>query len=159
MLTVRKATERDFNRILEIYAHAREFMAQNGNATQWGTTNPPKDILQNDIQKGQLYAVCEGKIIHGAFAFFMEPDPTYSYIEGSWRSESPYGTIHRVAADGSGGVFRTCVDYCKKRSAHLRMDTHENNKIMQHLMTKAGFSPRGIIYLEDGDSRLAYDWI
>lgn len=159
MLTVRKVVDGDFSRILEIYGHARKFMAENGNAAQWGTTHPSEAILREDIKKGQLYAVCEDAVIHGVFAFLLEPDPTYFFIDGSWRSQQPYGTIHRVAADGSGGVFDACMKYSKNRCNHLRIDTHENNKIMQYLILRAGFSRRGIIYLEDGASRIAYDWI
>jgi len=39
---------------------------------------------------------------------------------------------------------------------HLRIDTHRDNKIMQHNLTKHGFSYCGVIYLASGDERLAY---
>ncbi len=159
MLTVRKADKRDFIRILEIYNHARKFMAENGNPTQWGAVHPSQEILRKDIEQGQLYAVCDDAEVHGVFAFLQGDDPTYAYIDGSWRSEESYGTIHRVAGDGAGGVFDACMSYCKNICDHLRIDTHENNKIMQYLVTKAGFSRRGNIYLADGDARIAYDWI
>ena len=35
MYSVRQAQWQDFDRILEIYALAREFMAKTGNPTQW----------------------------------------------------------------------------------------------------------------------------
>lgn len=38
----------------------------------------------------------------------------------------------------------------------IRIDTHRDNKPMQHLLNKNGFRYCGIIYLEDGDERLAY---
>ena len=34
------ATAADLPRILALYAHARAFMAQNGNPNQWGQTRP-----------------------------------------------------------------------------------------------------------------------
>ena len=159
MLTVRKAEEADFGRILEIYAHARKFMAEHGNPTQWGTQAPRAEVLREDLQVGRLYVVTDDAGIHGVFTFFSEPDPTYAYIEGSWCSDTPYDTIHRVAGDGSGGVFRACMSYCKARSAHLRMDTHADNKIMQHLIESAGFSRRGIIYVSNGSPRIAYEFL
>lgn len=156
-MTVRQARVEDFPRILEIYANARQFMAQTGNPTQWGTRYPPEEMLREDIRRGDLYVV-EDDFICGVFAYFTDPDPTYSYIEdGSWMDESSYGTIHRVAAHGARGVFSAVVDYAAGRNRHIRIDTHHDNHVMQHVLEKHGFSRRGIIYLEDGDPRIAYE--
>ena len=157
MYSVRQAQWQDFDRILEIYALAREFMAKTGNPTQWGTNYPPLDMLKGDIPAGNLYVV-EDEAIHGVFAYFTEPDPTYAYIEnGQWLDESPYGTIHRVAADGSGGVFTAVLQFAMECNPHVRIDTHEDNRVMQHVLEKHGFQRTGIIYLEDGDPRIAYE--
>ena len=157
MYQVRKALEADYPRILEIYAHAREFMAKTGNPNQWGTNYPPVEMLQEDIRVGNLFVVeCEG--LHGVFAYFTEPDPTYGYIEdGAWLSDTPYGTIHRVAGDGSGGVFSAVLKFAQDCNPHVRIDTHHDNVVMQHVLEKHGFQRCGIIYLEDGDPRIAYE--
>ena len=48
----------DLPRIMEIYACARRFMAENGNPRQWGPTNwPPESLIRSDIEAGNLY-VC-----------------------------------------------------------------------------------------------------
>jgi len=48
----------DLPRIMEIYACARRFMAENGNPRQWGPTNwPPESLIRLDIEAGNLY-VC-----------------------------------------------------------------------------------------------------
>jgi hypothetical protein len=147
----------DLGRILEIYACAREFMTQTGNPSQWGNGYPPSDMLKADIFEGNLYVV-EEEAIKGVFAYFTEPDPTYSYIEdGAWLEDSPYGTIHRVAGDGSGGVFSAVLRFAESHNSHVRIDTHHDNKIMQHVLEKNGFQKCGIIYLEDGDPRIAYE--
>lgn len=157
MYQVRKAVEADYPRILEIYAHAREFMAKTGNPNQWGTNYPPVEMLQEDIRVGNLFVV-EREGLHGVFAYFTEPDPTYSYIEdGAWLNESPYGTIHRVAGDGSGGVFSAVLKFAEDCNRHVRIDTHHDNVVMQHVLEKHGFQRCGIIYLEDGDPRIAYE--
>lgn len=159
MYTVRRAKETDLERILEVYSYARDFMARTGNPHQWGKTNPPRHILEADIQNGNLYVV-EAAQIHGVFAYLSEKDPTYTYIEsGSWISEEPYGTIHRVASDGSGGVFAALMVFALERNSHLRIDTHQDNKVMQHVIQKYGFTYRGVIYLADGNPRLAYERI
>lgn len=157
MYRIRKAQMQDLERILEIYAQARDFMAKTGNPTQWGKAYPPQQMLEADIPAGNLYVVEDGEI-HGVFAYFTEPDPTYSYIEdGAWLDHSPYGTIHRVAADGSGGVFSAVLMFAVSQNPHVRIDTHRDNKVMQHVLEKHGLRRTGIIYLEDGDPRIAYE--
>lgn len=158
-MIIRKAEEKDLNSILRVYAIAREYMRQNGNPDQWGWDKPPKEMLVDDIKKGQLYV---GENTDGSipfvFAFILGDDPTYSYIEdGSWLSDEPYGTIHRIASDGSlPGVVKMAVDFCKTIISNIRIDTHHNNKTMQHVVEKIGFTKCGIIYIEDGTPRIAY---
>lgn len=155
---VRKASVKDLPRIQEIYAYARTFMAETGNPNQWGKSHPPVSVLQQDIEKGDLYVICDGIHIHGVFYFWIGADPTYSVIyAGSWRSSTDYGTIHRIAGDGSGGILKTAVAYGKRQINHLRIDTHEDNVVMQNAVTRQGFSRRGIIHLADGAPRIAYD--
>lgn len=158
-MKIRKALPEDLNSILKIYETAREYMRKSGNPTQWGTNKPSEELLVDDIRKGELY-VGEGDDgnVHFVFAFILGEDPTYSYIEnGKWLSDAPYGTIHRIASDGMvSGVVKTAVDFCKKTTANLRIDTHENNKTMQHVVEKLGFIKCGIIYIDDGTPRIAY---
>jgi len=44
----------------------------------------------------------------------------------------------------------------KTPEANIRIDTHKDNRIMQHNIEKHGFTYCGIIYLANGDERLAY---
>ena len=157
---IRNAQKADLPRILEIYDRARRFMAETGNPNQWGKTNPPRETLEKDIEKQDLYVVCRENAICGVFFFSLEPDPTYQVIEeGSWLSDAPYGTIHRIASDGSGGIFGLCLSWCLAQCAHLRIDTHQDNHVMQHVVEKHSFSRRGIIYIADGSPRIAYERI
>lgn len=156
--TVRTAKYADLPRIEEIYSYARQFMADTGNPNQWGSTHPPVETLKDDIEKQLLYVLENETGIHGVFYFYIGEDPTYGYVEGgSWRSDSSYGTIHRIAGDGSGGVLGAAVSFTKKMISHIRIDTHHDNTVMQRAVVKQGFSKRGIIYLENGDPRIAYD--
>jgi len=155
---VRLATMAQLNRIEEIYSIARKFMAENGNPTQWGTEYPSHELLVEDIQQQKLFTVSDSAGIHGVFYFTIGEDPTYGYIEdGTWRSAEPYGTIHRIAGDGSGGILRCAVDFCGKQISHLRIDTHADNQVMQRAVAKLGFCRSGVIYVEDGTPRIAYD--
>ncbi len=158
--SVRKAEKSDLERILKIYANARQFMAENGNPHQWGNTHPPAAMLEADIPQGQLYVVENETGIHGVFAFLLGEDPTYRVMSGGvWRANTPYGTIHRIASDGSGGVFAASLAFCRSIISHIRIDTHEDNAIMQRNLQKQGFSRRGVIYVADGTPRIAYDLI
>lgn len=156
---IRPAAEKDFQEILDIYTYARAFMKRMGNPSQWGDTHPTAEILRQDIEKEQLFVREEQGELSGVFAFLMGPDVTYERIEGgSWRWDTPYGVIHRIAGNAkTPGLLAEAASFCRKRCSHLRIDTHSDNKIMQHLLEKNGFERRGIIYVADGTPRIAYD--
>ena len=87
-------------------------------------------------------------------------DKSYEKITGSWLLDTEYGVIHRVASDGKiPKIMDKVVAFCEKQIPHLRIDTHEDNKVMQHLIEKNGFKKCGIVYVEDGTERFAYEKI
>ena len=49
--------------------------------------------------------------------------------------------------------------WCGERISNIRIDTHRDNRIMQKLISRSGFSYCGIILLADGAERLAYQRI
>lgn len=144
---------------MEIYREGREIMLSCGNLNQWKPGYPTEDIIRNDIEIGQSYAVVQDGIVVGAFAFILGEDPTYSVIEGGdWLDDSkPYATIHRLASTRqSHGVAAACFEWCWSHIRNLRIDTHEDNVIMRHCIVKAGFQYCGVIHLLNGAPRLAY---
>lgn len=164
-MEIRHTTEADLPKIMKIYEYARKFMAEHGNAKQWGPTNwPPEDLIRSDIADGNSYVVINEDEIVATFYFNQgkEIDPTYKEIEdGAWMDNGPYGVVHRIASNGTvKGIGNFCIDWAMKQCAHLRMDTHGDNKVMQNLLEKSGFVYCGIIYVsEDNDPRLAYEKI
>lgn len=155
---VRNANKNDLPRIEEIYAFARAFMERTGNPNQWGKTNPPHEWLVDDIRQQLLHVIEDENGIHGVFYFFIGEDPTYGEIEdGYWHYNTTYGTIHRIASDGSGGILRTAVNYCAGLIDHIRIDTHHDNVVMQNAVAKLGFKRSGIIHLANGSPRIAYE--
>lgn len=156
---IRPAKAADLPEILAVYERARRFMRENGNPNQWGDGHPAPDILRDDIEKGNLYVLETGGKIRGVFALIFGEDPTYAVIEGgSWLSASPYAAIHRIASSGEEhGVLEAAVGFASGQIPHLRIDTHQDNAVMQHLLLKLGFSKRGIIFLENGDRRIAFE--
>lgn len=157
-MEIRLATNSDLNDILAIYAFARQQMKLNHNPNQWGDTYPSLSMLQEDIEKKQLYLLTIEEHPCGVFAFILGEDPTYRYIEGgSWINDLPYGTIHRIASNAMyNGIFNAVLQFCETLCNNIRIDTHENNKIMQHLILQHGFSLCGTIYVDDGSPRIAY---
>ena len=110
----------------------------------------------------QIIRVCvENDKVVATFTLIIGDEPNYQLIEnGSWRSETPYGTVHRLASDGTTkGIARACFDFCKTQISHLRVDTHKDNKPMQACFKQNGFEECGIIYVSDGTPRLAYEFI
>jgi len=78
--------------------------------------------------------------------------------EGKWLDdELPYHVVHRIASyPDVHGIFSDIMDFCFSHDPNIRIDTHRDNKTMQHNIAKHGFSYCGIIYLASGDERLAY---
>jgi RimJ/RimL family protein N-acetyltransferase len=160
-MEIRRAVLGDLDHIMDIYRYARAYMAQTGNPTQWGDSYPERSMLENDIHIGRLY-VCEDETgIQAVFMFTVGEDPTYSIIEdGSWKNDLPYGTIHRLAGSGKiKGVSKACIDFCKEHIPNVRADTHRDNRIMQRVLEANGFEKCGTIYVGDGSSRIAYQFV
>lgn len=157
-MTIRLADISDLDEILEIYAYAREQMKNSGNEKQWGDSKPDIETTKEDINKKQLYLICKERAVCGVFAFSIGPDPTYQVIyEGTWLNEEDYGVIHRVASNGKArGILQQVLRFCESKISNIRIDTHEDNKIMQHILEKEGYRKCGRIYVEDGSSRIGY---
>lgn len=154
---IQKATLSQLSQILSVYDRARDFMAKNGNPDQWGTTHPSEAIIRQDILNGKCYVNLKEEQVRAVFYFAIENDPTYSYIEGAWLNDGPYGVIHRIAVGENGkGVAAECFDFVADHCENIRIDTHEKNIPMQRCLAKNGFQLCGTIYLEDGDPRIAY---
>ncbi len=154
---IRKSGPEDYQTLLRLYAVAREAMKQSGNPTQWGEDRPYPSRIEADIREGLGYVVERGGRICGAFALLTTPEPTYAVIDGAWQNDEPYVTLHRVASDGTErGVLHEMLAFAERVCPCIRIDTHENNRIMQHILAKEGFVFCGVITLADGSPRLAY---
>ncbi len=157
-MIIRPADIQDFTPIMDIYSFAREQMRRSGNPNQWGTDRPLPETVRGDILSRQSYVITEQRRICGVFAFITEPEPTYQVIEnGNWLNDEPYGTIHRIASNGQcRGILAAALSFCEQKTDNIRIDTHDDNRIMQHLLPKYGFLRCGYIYIEDGSRRIAY---
>ena len=160
-MKIRKTTEADLPCIGEIYERAKLFMKESGNPNQWNSGEPNIDTAREDMERGVGYVAEENGEIVAVFMFSLDGEPTYARIyDGEWLSDAPYGVIHRIAVAEQGrGIIGYCIDECFTHCQNLRIDTHRDNLPMQRALQKRGFQYCGIIYLENGDERLAYQKI
>ena len=161
-MTIRLAQTNDLTAIMTVLDAARGIMRSDGNTDQWINGYPNTTVIQTDIENKNGFVVEEDTRIIAYFAFIPSPEPTYAQIyNGAWLDDTlPYHVIHRIGSTpDSHGVFKAIMDWCFSRDPNIRIDTHEDNHIMQHCITSYGFTYCGIIYLQSGDERLAYQKI
>lgn len=157
-MTIEKATLADIPQMKAIFAIARRFMAETGNPNQWAESYPSVEQLTTDITSGDSYVCREDDRMVATFVLRGGNDPTYDIIyDGAWKNSNPYATIHRIASNGEvKGIFRKVMAYALQHYSTIRIDTHRDNKVMQHAIEKSGFEYCGIIHCWNGDERLAY---
>ena len=161
----RRATETDFEQILDVIQSAKSFMADI-RLEQWHDGYPTDECIKNDISDKNCYVMTvAGEIIATVMVGF-DGENTYNRIyDGRWRSFGKFACIHRLAVKrehmnkGVGTAIMTEVEkMALARGWHsLRCDTHENNIPMQRLLIGFGFDYCGIIKLENGAVRLAFE--
>ena len=159
--TIRLAAAPDIPQIMEVLAAARETMRAAGNMHQWTDGYPSLDVIEADIERqGGFVVVEEGRVV-AYFAMLPSPEPSYATINGRWTDDTkPYHVVHRIGSLPSvHGVFDAIMDYCFAHDANIRIDTHRDNHVMQHLVAKHGFDYCGIVTLANGAERLAYQKI
>lgn len=157
-VTIRRATAADLEVIMGLIEDGRRKMIAEGNTRQWTGGHPSRETVEADIASGNSYLVVDEDGIEATFAMIKGPDPTYARIyEGQWQNDNSYYVIHRIASSPKAhGVMRAVLDFAFMHTGTLRIDTHEDNRTMRELLQKYGFSYCGIIYLENGDPRLAF---
>ena len=164
----RKTTINDIKNVMEIISEAQEYFKRNG-IDQWQNGYPNSDTIYDDIKNNSSYVLeDESKIVATAMLSFEE-DKTYKNIyEGKWlRDIGEYAVIHRIAVSekikGKGTaakIIKLIEEKCKEKNIKsIKIDTHKDNISMQRLLEKSGFKYCGIIYLEDGNERIAFEKI
>ncbi|MBO4658541.1 MAG: N-acetyltransferase [Prevotella sp.] len=160
--TIRQAIPADTDGIMSVMAAARQTMRASGNPHQWTDGYPSEIVIASDMEKRGGFVMVEKEKVVAYFAFLPSPEPTYKKIYGGrWLDDSlSYHVIHRIASyPDVHHVFSDIMEYVFSLSDNIRIDTHRDNHIMQHNITKHGFTYCGIIHLASGDERLAYQKI
>lgn len=157
-MEIRLTTKNDLDEVMEIYRKARAFMRSHDNPTQWLGGKPTREQIEEDIENQQGYVCIHKGKIAGVLCFFIGKDPTYANIEnGNWLSDDTYAVVHRIASSGEfKGTGTFMMEWAFNEFPNVRIDTHEDNYVMQNMLKKLGYSYCGIIHLENGDPRMAY---
>ena len=164
---LRRSEKKDIDRIMEIIDGAKSYLKENM-VDQWQNGYPNHEAIESDIEKNWSYVYEEDDLVLGTTALSFDGEETYEKIyEGAWISDIDYGVIHRVGVDNSmmgksigskilEEVDRICI---QKGIYSIKVDTHEDNMAMQRLLDKNGYKYCGVIYLKDGNKRLAFEKI
>ena len=159
-MEIRLAFPNEVDAIMQVIEEAKKCLADAG-STQWQNGYPNTDTIIDDIISGQAYvALEEGELLAYA-AVTKSPEKAYEAIyDGNWEGkEAEYLVFHRiaVASDVQGkGIAQTFLEGLIEGFDYLdfRSDTHDQNKVMQHIFEKLGFKQVGKVPV-DGE-RLAY---
>lgn len=157
-MNIKLCKNTEIDEIMSIYDNARNFMRQTGNNNQWINGYPSRELILEDLKENRFYGVYDNEELVAVFMLTVDSDPTYNKIyNGSWLNDEPYAVIHRIGVLKRGkGIAKLCFDYALTKCNNLRIDTSEENLVMQNCLLKNGFSYCGVIYLESGAPRLAY---
>lgn len=143
---------------------AREYHKSMG-FEQWRPDYPTRQTIADDIaQKNGYVFVNAGEVI-GYCCIVIGQEPAYREIDGVWKTDRPYAVVHRMAFSKrarGGGLSREAVrlikELClKNHIAAIRVDTQEENRVMQHILSREGFEYCGLIQF-GGGPQLAYEW-
>lgn len=162
-MKLRQATINDLSAIITIINQAKAYFKSHG-INQWQDGYPNEISIVNDIQRKESYVLEENNEILATVMISCAGESNYNYIDGKWLQDDKYLVIHRIAIrdDQKGnGLAKIILDEaCKLFDLpSIRIDTHKDNLSMQRFLAKYGFNYCGIIYLENKDTRLAYEKI
>ena len=132
---------------------------------QWHPDYPTQQTVLEDIAQNIGYAFVNENGVIGYCCIIIGDEPAYHEIDGAWRTDRPYAVVHRMAFSRSvrgSGLSREAFDliktFCLSNQINaIRVDTQDENKVMQHILAREGFAYCGLIQF-DGGPKLAYEW-
>jgi Acetyltransferase (GNAT) family. len=162
-LEMKLANFDNLKEIMKIIHQAQSYFKKAG-INQWQNNYPNETTIINDINSNSSYILVENEVILGTVSISFKEELTYQIIDGNWINLKPYVVLHRLAIEETKKGFNIAskiLDYSykiakEKQIYNIKIDTHKNNKSMQAFLIKHNFIYCGIIKLNDGSKRLAY---
>lgn len=167
---IRRAQNKDQDKIMEVIHEATEFLRQQGSPQWQNGYGPTLEMILDDIANEVGYVLIHERQVCGYAALISGVDDCYTRItQGSWKeTDEEYVSIHRVAmgkaAQGKGLAGPFMHDLMTAGSLRgyndLRIDTYPRNLIMERVILKAGFLYCGMVEfpIPDGE-RKAYQLV
>ncbi len=164
-MTFRLATHADIPQMMPLFEAASQGLRNIG-VNQWQNGYPQRSLIESDVESGVSFVLLDEGVIIGTAVISFGGEPTYDHIEGAWlTTEAEFVVIHRltIRPDRRGArlaerLFAEAERMCRERGVRtMRIDTHEGNLPMQRAVERYGFQRCGVIYLDNGDPRLAYE--
>lgn len=166
-LSLYPAAIEDLSCAMAMIQDAKDFHKAIG-LDQWNDDYPAVSDIEADINAGKAYFLCDDGCKVAYLCLDLDGEAIYNELEGHWLTDTnaTYLVIHRLAMDGkqrgkgySSAVFSLADQFCREHEVgSIRVDTHAENEIMQHLIRKAGFVYCGIVYY-NGSPRTAFEKI
>ena len=163
IMIFRKATESDIDAVAAIMAAASARLGAAG-VDQWQRGYPNRSSVEADVAAGVGMVLSEGDTILAYGAVIFTGEPAYDDLTGGeWLTlEGDYACIHRLCVNeifvgmGFSKQFMMAAEaMAAERVASIRIDTHPDNKIMQSLVARLGYTYCGDVVIES--RRLAYE--
>lgn len=156
---LRQSTLDDLPKIIDIIEGAKKTLRDRG-VDQWQVGYPNNEILKRDIQEDISYVlILDGEVV-GTAALQQGYDKNYQDMaSGNWSNDSDvtYSIIHRIAVEsGHQGqhLSSALIQQLLTISHYLgysdvRIDTHPDNLVMQHVISSNGFDEKGTITMDE----------
>lgn len=161
----RQAKISDLDQIVEIIELSKKYLKET-KVDQWQDGYPAKEDLRRDIESGNSYVLTNKDEIVATTVISLDGESTYNSIfNGEWITNEDYIVIHRVAVHDKykgKGIFKELIKEAEslalnKGISSIKIDTHRDNISMQRAVVKNDFKKCGIIYLEEGSERIAFE--
>ncbi len=161
----RQANISDLDQIVEIIELSKKYLKET-KVDQWQDGYPAKEDLRRDIESGNSYVLTNKDEIIATTVISLEGESTYNSIfNGEWITNEEYIVMHRVAVHDKykgKGIFKELIKEAESLALNndifsIKIDTHRDNVSMQRAVVKNNFKRCGIIYLEDGSERIAFE--
>lgn len=165
MYEFKRAKDENINTIMAIIQRAQAYLKSQG-IDQWQNNYPNIETISNDIQNSNGYILLKDNVIVGTVVIIFGPDKTYKSIyNGEWLTNGKYAVLHRMAINSDYHGFGLATEMIKQAEVmckdnginSIKVDTHKENIAMQKRLLNSGFIYCGIIYLEDGNERMAFE--
>ncbi|KRL67067.1 GNAT family N-acetyltransferase [Companilactobacillus versmoldensis] len=164
---LRQARSEDLPKVFDIISGAKKTLRDRG-VDQWQSGYPDEAILKQDLADGINYVMLLDGDVVGTAALQQGTEQSYEELSnGTWDKDSnkEYSVIHRIAVEPghqgqhlSAALIRQLLTISYQLGySDVRIDTHPDNLVMQHVITTNGFIEKGEISMEEDEgARKAY---